>query len=314
MRRSTFLALVAPTVWAQTLVAQEVGPGPRVAHAAAYHEGLEMVVVFGGRRPDGAELNDLWGWDGSRWQALDTGSEGPSPRARHPMAYDPARDRLVVQGGGTVERDLDDTWVWTRQGWSRLGGGSPGPKSHHQMAYDSGSRTLLLYGGGRDGEGFGSDLWTLDDSGWSLLDERLEPGRVLAGMARAPDGVLLFGGLISGGPRARELWKWQDGRWTFLARDGPPGLTHPGLTWDGSRERLVLFGGEGQDGLRGETWIWDGSAWLLEEVEAAPLPRTEHTLVYDQSRERTVLFGGRTEDGATAELWEWDGTTWTRIR
>jgi hypothetical protein len=102
------------------------------------------------------------------------------------------------------------------------------------MAYDPGTGALLLYGGGRDGEGFGSDLWTLGEENWGLLRETLAPGRILAGMTTTVHGIVLFGGLVRRGPRSRELWEWKRGVWTLLSQGGPPGAIYPGLVHCGA--------------------------------------------------------------------------------
>lgn len=252
-------------------------PEPRVAHSATYHPALGMVLVFRGRDADGVETNDLWRWDGVRWHLLVDGAGGPTPRAHHVMAYDPPRRRVVVQGGGTVARNAGDAWAWSPIGWTRVAGEGPGPRSHHQMAYDPGAEAVLLYGGGRDEDGFTGDLWTLERGGWTSLDQRLEPGRVLARMVTTEEGILLFGGLIRGRPRSRELWEWKAGGWTLLAEHGPPGLTYPGLAWNRARGRLLL------------------------------------SLTYDAGREVVVLFGGRTSAGPADDVWEWDGEEWKRV-
>lgn len=295
------------------LAAQEAGPEARRAHTMTYHSGLGLVVIFGGEAADGEILADLWGWDGEDWRLLDGGEAGPPPRSRHAMAYDPLNDRLVTHGGGSVEEDLGDTWAWTVDGWIRLETGGPGPRSHHHMAYDSASNGLVLYGGGRSGDEFGHDTWILHGGKWRMADARLRPGRVLAGVASSPRGILLFGGLIRGAPRSSELWRWSGDTWSLIHSAGPPPLIYPGLTWDHAEERLLLFGGEGDAGLTAEMWAWNGSDWTRCEDMDRPPPRTEHGLAHDRSRGLTVLFGGRTADGIADDVWEWDDDRWVRV-
>jgi hypothetical protein len=98
----------------------EVGPLPRRRHAMVFEEGRGRVLLYGGERDEktknpepGAQdfvqrvsLGDTWEWDGRHWtQISDT---GPGPRVDHGMAYDKARARVVLCGGGKL-----DTWEWT---------------------------------------------------------------------------------------------------------------------------------------------------------------------------------------------------------
>lgn len=293
---------------------QDEGPAPRVAHTGVYHRGLKMVVVFGGKDSTEAELNDLWGWDGSQWHLLDDGLGGPPPRARHSMGYDRVGDRIVVHGGGTIESDLGDTWTWSENRWSLLEDDAPGLKSHHQMAYDPQSQKMLLYGGGRDASGFGSDVWILEEGGWTRSGSSLRPGRVLAGMTATDSEVLLFGGLIRGQPRSSELWEWRNGDWRLLEGEGPPGRIYPGITCCDAESNLLLFGGEGEQGLLDDLWRWEESRWARVDTDGVPPARTEHVLVWDEERDVAVLFGGKTKEGPSDDLWEWDGAKWLHIR
>jgi hypothetical protein len=98
------------------------GPPPRDHHAMTYDSRRSRVVMFGGGRqlPDGRYdrehlwLTDLWAWDGVRWTQLR--SAGPGSRGGNPgLAYDAARDRLVLWGGGL----LDGVWEWNDRDWVR---------------------------------------------------------------------------------------------------------------------------------------------------------------------------------------------------
>lgn len=65
-------------------------------------------------------LSDTWEWDGTNWEQK-APAAAPSARQRHALAYDSARQRVVLFGG--MERksngtyvDLNDTWEWASQG------------------------------------------------------------------------------------------------------------------------------------------------------------------------------------------------------
>jgi hypothetical protein len=96
-----------------------VPPG-RHFHTLAYDSVRGKLVMFGGRIgrdvPPLRTLGDTWEFDGNHWtQAV---VPGPSPRGGSCMAFDAARNQMVLFGG---EFGLDDTWVY------RFGAVGPDP-------------------------------------------------------------------------------------------------------------------------------------------------------------------------------------------
>jgi hypothetical protein len=77
------------------------GPPGRDATAMAYHAAREVCVLYGGyhgqNEDDGGYYGDTWEWDGSSWTKR--GEDKSTRRAVHTMAYDSARDVLVLFGG-----------------------------------------------------------------------------------------------------------------------------------------------------------------------------------------------------------------------
>jgi hypothetical protein len=65
------------------------------------------VILFGGTTGAGND-SATWQWDGKHW--AQRGDFGPSPRALSTMAYDSARDRVVLFGGQVDSTVLGDTW------------------------------------------------------------------------------------------------------------------------------------------------------------------------------------------------------------
>jgi hypothetical protein len=89
---------------------QEMGPGIR-SNVAMTFIGART-VLFGGIDGSGKTLkyfNDTWEWDGMLWRERQ--NMGPPARCDHRIAYDSARDRVVLFGGGSIERKaIGDTW------------------------------------------------------------------------------------------------------------------------------------------------------------------------------------------------------------
>ena len=85
------------------------------------------------------------------------------------------------------------------------------------------------------------------------------------------------------------------------------------MTYDSARSRMVLFGGDGPNGLQGDTWTYDGSTWTQMKFASSPTPRDGPAMAFDPARGRAVLFGGHDSNGRLGDTWEWDGANWTQI-
>jgi hypothetical protein len=88
---------------------------------ATWDSQRNVAIVFGGSDAS-ATFGDLWAWSGAAWSKLaDASSNGPEPRDMGYIAYDKRRDRIVLFGGRKGwPIDLDDTWEWDGERWSRV--------------------------------------------------------------------------------------------------------------------------------------------------------------------------------------------------
>ena len=102
--------------------------------------------------------------------------------------------------------------------------------------------------------------------------------------------------------------------WTQKQDIGPRARIGHAMTYDVTRRRVVLFGGDSlSNALFGDTWEWDGDSWTQVQ-DIGPSARAFHALAFDAARRRTVLFGGRNQDGLLlGDTWEWDGENWTQV-
>ena len=63
------------------------------------------------------------------------------------MAYDAANGTVVLFGGQTTSRALNDTWTWDGSGWTQAHPAtSPPPMASAQMTYDPVTHDVLLVG------------------------------------------------------------------------------------------------------------------------------------------------------------------------
>lgn len=59
-----------------------------------------------------------WLWDYKQWNQLS--KSGPSERNVHVLAYDKARQRVILFGGSNRQQRLGDTWEWDGKSWARM--------------------------------------------------------------------------------------------------------------------------------------------------------------------------------------------------
>jgi hypothetical protein len=172
--------------------------GPfRVAHAMAYHEGRDEIVMFGGRDESNLLQGDAWIFDPIQgtWSAGPVG--GPMPRERFSMAFDRATGRVVLHGGMGQMGPTNDTWAYDGD-WASAGGGTPPAFHGGRLAVHAGLGGLVYW----DGTAMGPATTYLYDGTWSLFsseapgaDMRVQPTkRVGHVMAEVGCQVVLFGG------------------------------------------------------------------------------------------------------------------------
>lgn len=109
---------------------------------------------------------------------------------------------------------------------------------------------------------------------------------------------------------------WQRKTWQELLdlESSPPKRKGAAMAYDPASGKVILFGGEGQSGVLGDTWLWDGMNEEWEQVGGSgPSARGGAQLAFDG--EQLVLFGGYSGSGSSKTLqddtWLWNGTGWT---
>jgi hypothetical protein len=88
-------------------------PPGRWAHSMVYDSAQQRMVLFGGYSvslPSGGWTNDTWVYDGFDWTRILTDNVPPG-KEQHGMAYDAARNRVVLFGGWGGPGN--DTWEFS---------------------------------------------------------------------------------------------------------------------------------------------------------------------------------------------------------
>ena len=95
--------------------------------------------------------------------------------------------------------------------------------------------------------------------------------------------------------------------WTQKQDIGPSSRTSHGLTYDGERQRVILFGGDPGGPPLADTWGWDGALWT-QVADTGPTARHGLAMAFDSARKCIVLFGGASGSNLFGDTWTWDGT------
>ncbi len=261
--------------------------------------------------------SNLWAWDGTSWEVVDTTS-GPTIPGRlfGRAVFDASRNKTIVFGG-TVNGSCpplsaqpfgegcpsNDLWELSNRRWERRCDGEPasdvcpdqpGPRLWHAMVYDPIRGVTVLSGG---------EVTTPDP---------------------CPDGAVK----VSGTCIYDDLWEWDGEVWTRVCNGSdcsttPGPLTRHAAAFDSTRGGLVLGGGRSDAGAqRKETWFWDPAlnTWSpLGDVTgfgfSEPEGFQQHAAAYDQRSQRVWMFGGTNSDDQTSRFAHSigaTGTEWTR--
>jgi len=274
------------------------------SHAMAYDAARGKTVLFSGSRGDGEPTVDTWEWDGTDW--THRGSAGPTSRSSFDVAYDSARERVVLRGGLGSGAVLADTWEWDGTSWSQRSDIAT-PRESHAMAFDHARGKVMLFSGASE-----NDTWEWDGTGWTRR-AIIPPSAGLMTYDRARDE------LVNVIPDHLPAMTWirSGTRWARATASSAPRGAGGALTYDDARELVVFFGGADSNGANvgQETWEWGGSTWTLRMPATSPGHRSLTALAYDSAAGKVLLFGGWAPgllDGYLGDTWEWDGAEWTQ--
>ena len=115
------------TAWRRASVS---GPPGRRDYSMAFDERRGVVLLLGGAAGSGPatrRFDDMWQWDGETWREVPLRAPNPGHRYVSAMAYDRARDRTLLYGGYTCDRETgrcgveDDSWEWDGERWTSVG-------------------------------------------------------------------------------------------------------------------------------------------------------------------------------------------------
>src|SRR5439155_5081719 len=206
-----------------------------------------------------AILGETWSWDGNQWRQVFP-QRAPSPRYGHALAYDVARDTVVLFGGQNANV-LGDTWLWDGSNWSQVSGLvlTPPARHHANMAYDSVRREIVLFGGDDSNGILLGDTWTWDGAQWNLQVPLAVPPtprfRSAMDWDEATNTIIMFGGYDDMNGPLNDTWAWDGRTWTQLnPTDSPAPRYGHGIATDAATGHAILFRSP-------DSWMWDGTNW-----------------------------------------------------
>ena len=248
---------------------------------------------------------------------LHSPTQSPPGLAYPGLAYDSARGRTVLFGGGSgCCNEPNATWEWDGKNWTSFTTFPSPPSSLGPgMAYDSARGvTVLLANDGTTWE-WNGQTWT------QRVTATSPPARVWTAMSydSVRHVMVVFGGNAGAGTLLGDTWTYDGNNWTKMTpASSPSPRDGHAMTFDSGRGVVVLFGGRAPDRTN-DTWEWDGSNWTQRTASNAtgtPYPRWLESMAYDAQIGETVMFGGDHLEpnllGPINDTWLWDGTTWTR--
>lgn len=237
-------------------------PDRREDALLVYDHRRKVLVLYGGRA--GPQVfTDTWEWNGSIWNRKSDGtSSSPGPLEHAAAAFDSARGRVVVFGGGSRDGTLfPATWEWDGAHWQRLAEAGPAPRVGHAMA--DGGAGVFLYGGFNQAGSF-NDLWKWDGTNWERVHAAGPTHTEGMALVNTGTGLLVIGAGTGEAPPGAQLkvWTFKGGSWHQLSGSGPTLKVGQNVAYDATRRKLVLFGGSVPDGAASsELWEYDDAGW-----------------------------------------------------
>jgi hypothetical protein len=205
----------------------------------AYDAARRQCVQFGGAYTTGGLAGDTALWNGTSWTAA-IPAVSPPPRCNHAMAFDSARQLVVLFGGQSMNASLADTWEWNGTTWTVRGTSTqPAARFAHGMAFDPVRARTVLFGG----YPALSDTWEWDGLAWLQRTPPVAPpGRDYHAMAfdLARARTVIFGGVGNG--TLGGSWEWDGTSWMQRATPVAPTATMAAMAFDAGTGRMLLFG------------------------------------------------------------------------
>lgn len=234
----------------------------------------------------------------------------PPPSAQGAVVYIDSSSTAILFGGITIDRWLNETWIWNGETWYQVSTvNSPPAREKLAMEYDESRDKVVLFGGSMDKTLF-DDTWEWDGIDWKLMNPTHKPpARCCHAMAydTANKKIIMYGGYDSNqNVFFSDTWEWDGKDWIEVNSDLPEMSGHTMISFPAKNEVIsVQTAGYG-------TWTWNGKAWEKLEIESPP-HRSEGRTSYDRNLRWIVFFGGIADGQMLNDTWIFDGQRWLQL-
>lgn len=247
-------------------------------------------------------------------------ADGPPPLYSFGLAYDDARQRLVLFGGYYDGAYSGDTWEWDGVRWQRVSQIGPPARNSPKMVFDAARGKVVMFGGDTRTAGAFGDSWEWDGRTWTQIPGAGPTARSLHGMVYDShrQRTILFGGRA--GPDFRtDTWELGHDGWRKVADSGPPPRMLHAMAYDPKQRKTLVMGGNRalaapvEGDVYGDVWTWDGARW--EQNRSGPGARDHTAAAYDPAHEVTIVVSGTSVPaGLIADAWSWNGgSQWAQV-
>jgi len=296
-------------------------PTVRGYFSMAYDSVNEKIVLFGGYLGDGDYSDETWLYDlkEDKWTQKNP-TKKPSARSNHRMTYDSAINKVVLFGGqDDSNNDLDDTWLYdvVSNTWTQKNPLiKPSARRVPGMAYDSANNKIALFGGVTAEGANNHDTWLYDyaTNNWTQAGQVEKPDkRNMHAMAydSKNEVTVMFGGALEDGSLNDETWLYYPSNNTWSQKEltkHPSERSDFSMVYNSIDGKSYLFGGGTDSGLSDETWAYDSSTNIWEDLNptSKPSARQNYAMAYDSDTNKIVLFGGNIQGDIIDDTWVYD--------
>jgi hypothetical protein len=275
------------TAWTQ-LHPKVDGPGEMAWFTMAYDGATGQEIAVGAYSGCGV-VTGMWTWNGTQWTSAPQSAVLPDALDSYSVAYDAASRTLILVGFAPPSANGEEqpsghsgpeTWSWNGSRWTLLHPGTPAPAVENpSIAYDAATHQVIVFGGEVVSDpasipqsgAASSATWVWNGTTWAREATPVNPpARYGASMAYDPDlgTAVLFGGVTGNvlgfqSPTGTatvfdDMWSWNGTTWAQLRpATMPSGRFYSQMTYDATRNELVLFGGSlNENADANDTWVF----------------------------------------------------------
>jgi hypothetical protein len=252
---------------------------------------------------------------------------GPGVRNGHAMTYHDGLDKVVLFGGATEDRVLDDLWILDKDRWVKVDSKGPKARTFPSLVYDPEQKRLILFGGNtvlfgrsRDSSTFLNDCWEWRNNKWRKLESNNVPSpRAEASIVNDKKNkrIILYGGyrFDKDGKSVRlfDTWAFKNNEWLKLSDKGAISSNGTCIVYrDGD---IILYGGNRppnvNDSIASEsTWLWKKTEWVCLNIKSPHYFNA--AMSYDPDLKFVLRFGGWNGQKRLNETWMLKDV-WTKL-